>query len=261
MHSRNKKNILRASALSLAALFMVGGANAAAPYEQSVAIEKQINEDTKKTQKRVDRFADDAVDMNAEYKATLQLIDSMRIYNNQLELLIKSQEEEMASIEREMATIDATERGAIPLMNEMIASLENFVQIDIPFKKDTRLERIHKLKTYMIRADIPNSEKYRKILEAYQAEIGYGETISAYTDKIMDGTEEVQVEFLQVGRIALVYLTLDGKSAGFWNIEKKRYEELDDSYIRSIEHGIKMANKQATMNLIELPIPASKRAE
>jgi hypothetical protein len=61
--------------------------------------------------------------------------------------------------------------------------------------------------------------------------------------------------------VALVYLALDGQSAGFWNIEKKRYEELDDSYIRSIEQGIKMANKQATMNLIELPIPAAKRAE
>jgi len=261
MHSRNKKNILKASALTLSALFMVGNAVAASPYEQSVTIEKQINVATKKAQKSVDRFAEQSVDLNAEYKSTLQLVDSLKIYNNQLELLIKSQEGEMASIEREMATIDATERGAIPLMNEMIASIEAFISIDIPFKKETRVERIDKLKNYMIRADIPNSEKYRKILEAYQAEIGYGESIDAYQGPIMDGTDEVQVEFLQVGRIALVYLTLDGKSAGFWNIEKKRYEELDSSYIRSIEHGIKMANKQATMNLIELPIPAAKRAE
>jgi hypothetical protein len=233
----------------------------AGPYDSSVAIEKQINKDTIKAQKRVDRFAEQAVDLNAEYKSTLQLIDSLRIYNNQLELLIKSQEGEMASIQREMATIDATERGAIPLMNEMIASIDNFIQIDIPFKKEARTERVNKLKNYMIRADIPNSEKYRKILEAYQAEIGYGESISAYQAAIMDGSEEVQVEFLQVGRVALVYLALDGQSAGFWNIEKKRYEELDDSYIRSIEQGIKMANKQATMKLIELPIPAAKRAE
>jgi len=260
MHSRNKKNLLKATALTLGALFMAGNA-LAGPYDTSVSIEKKINKDTKAAQKRVDRFADQAIDLNAEYKSTLQLIDSLRIYNNQLELLIKSQENEMVSIKREMATIDATERGAIPLMNEMIASIDNFVQIDIPFKKDTRVERINKLKNYMIRADIPNSEKYRKILEAYQAEIGYGESISAYQDTIMDGSEEVQVEFLQVGRVALVYLTLDGKSAGFWNIAAKQFEELDDSYIRSIQQGIKMANKQATMNLIELPIPAAKRAE
>ncbi len=261
MHSRNRKNLLKVAALSLIALFMAGNAFAAGPYDSSVKIEKKINKDTTKAQQQVDRFADQAIDLSAEYKATLQLIDSLRIYNNQLELLIKSQEAEMVSIQREMDTIDATERGVIPLMNEMIASIDRFVQIDIPFKKEARLERINRLKNYMIRADIPNSEKYRKILEAYQAEIGYGESISAYEDKIMDGTDEVRVDFLQVGRVALVYLTLDGLNAGFWNIEKKRYEELDDSYIRSIENGIKMANKQATMNLIELPIPAAKRAE
>jgi len=260
MHSRNKTNLLKASALTLTALFMAGNA-LAGPYDSSVKIEKQINKDTISAQKKVDRFAEQAVDMNAEYKSTLQLIDSLRIYNNQLELLIKSQEAEMVSINHEMDTIDATERGAIPLMNEMIASIDRFVQIDIPFKKDTRQERINKLKNYMIRADIPNSEKYRKILEAYQAEIGYGESISAYQDKIGSGSDEIRVDFLQVGRVALVYLTLDGKSAGFWNIEKKRFEELDDSYIRPIEHGIKMANKQAILDLIELPIPAAKRAE
>ncbi len=261
MHSRNKKNLFKASALTLGALFMAGNAFAAGPYDSSIAIEKQINKDTKKAQKQVDRFAEQAVDLNGEYKSTLQIIDSLRIYNNQLELLIKSQEKEMASINKEMSTIDTTERGAIPLMNEMIASLDNFVQIDIPFKKKKRTERISNLKNWMIRADIPNSEKYRKILESYQAEIGYGSSISAYQDTLTKGGEDIQVEFLQVGRVALVYLTLDGLGAGFYNIEAGKFEELDDSYILSIEQGIKMANKQATQNLIELPIPAAKRAE
>ncbi|MBV1908699.1 MAG: DUF3450 domain-containing protein [Kangiellaceae bacterium] len=261
MHSSNKNNLFRASVFALTTLFMAGNAFAAEPYDQSVKIEKQINKDTKAAQKKVDRFAEQAVDLNADYKTTLQLIDSLRIYNNQLEILLKSQETEMATIEGEMATIDATERGAIPLMNEMIASIDAFVQIDIPFKKEKRAERIEKLKNYMIRADIPNSEKYRKILEAFQAEIGYGESIDAYQGKILNNSEEIQVEFLQVGRVALVYLTLDGQSAGFWNIAEKRFEPLDSSYIRSIEQGIKMANKQATLNLIDLPIPAAKRAE
>jgi len=260
MHSRNKTNLLKASALTLTALFMAGNA-LAGPYDQSVKIEKQINKDTISAQKKVDRFAEQAVDMNAEYKSTLQLIDSLRIYNNQLELLIKSQEAEMVSINREMDTIDATERGAIPLMNEMIASIDSFIQADIPFKLDIRQDRVNKLKNYMIRADIPNSEKYRKILDAYQAEMDYGENMSSYQDKITEGSEEVRVDFLQVGRVALVYLTLDGKSAGFWNIEKKSYESLDSSYIRPIQQGIKMAKNQANKNLIELPIPAAKRAE
>ncbi|PHS14063.1 MAG: hypothetical protein COA86_16350 [Kangiella sp.] len=261
MPNRNKINLIKASAFSLVALFMAGNAAIAGPFESSIAIEKQINKASVKTQSSVDRFADQTLDLNSDYKATLQLIDSLRIYNNQLELLIKSQENEMSSITREMATIDATERGAIPLMNEMIASIDKFIQLDIPFKLEARQERVNKLKNYMIRADIPNSEKYRKILEAYQAEIGYGESIAAYQGVVNMSGEEVRVDFLQVGRIALVYLTLDGNNAGFYNIATGNYESLDSDYIRSIEHGIKMANKQATMNLIELPIPAAKRAE
>ncbi|MFT6732489.1 MAG: hypothetical protein ACJAS9_000669 [Polaribacter sp.] len=261
MPNRNKINLIKASAFSLVALFMAGNAAIAGPFESSVAIEKQINKDAVKVQGKVDRFADQTLDLNSEYKATLQLIDSLRIYNNQLELLIKSQETEMAAITREMATIDATERGAVPLMNEMIASIDKFIQLDIPFKLKPREERVNKLKNYMIRADIPNSEKYRKILEAYQAEIGYGESIDAYEGVINIAGEEVRVDFLQVGRVALVYLTLDGANAGYYNIATGNYEALDSDYVRSIEHGIKMANKQATMNLIELPIPAAKRAE
>ena len=261
MPNRNKLNILKASAFSLAALFMAGNAAIAGPFESSVAIEKQINKDSIKNQKSVDRFADQTLDLNTDYKATLQLIDSLRIYNNQLELLIKSQEDEMASITAEMATIDATERGAVPLMNEMIASLDKFIQLDIPFKLEARQKRLNNLKNWMIRADFANSEKYRKILEAYQAEIGYGESISAYEGVINKNGEDLRVDFLQVGRIALVYLTLDGLSAGFYNTATGNFESLDSDYVRSIEQGIKMANKQATMNLIELPIPAAKRAE
>ena len=163
---------------------------------QPSKLKRKINKDTISSQKRVDRFAEQAVDLNSDYKSTLQLIDSLRIYNNQLELLIKSQEAEMASITAEMDTIDATERGAVPLMNEMIATIDRFIQIDMPFKKDARLKRVNNLKNWMIRADIPNSEKYRKILEAYQAEIGYGESIDAYEDIIMDGTDEIRVDFL-----------------------------------------------------------------
>jgi hypothetical protein len=260
MPKSNKMSLLKVSALSLA-LLVTGNAVIAGPLESSLATEKKINQASVNTQKRIDNLSNKTIDLQADYKQKLQLIDSLRIYNNQLEKLIQSQNDEIASINREMETIDTTERGVIPLMNEMITSIDKFIQLDVPFKLKVRENRVQKLKTYMIRADIQNSEKYRKILEAYQTEIGYGESIDAYQGVIKSNGEEVRVDFLQMGRIALVYLTLDGTGAGFFNKETKRFEKLDDSYIRSIEQGLKMAQKQATMNLIELPIPAATRAK
>jgi hypothetical protein len=59
----------------------------------------------------------------------------------------------------------------------------------------------------------------------------------------------------------LVYLTLDGAEAGMWDAEKGQFVALGSEYLRSIEEGIKIAKKQATFNLIKLPVPAAKGAQ
>ena len=261
MLNRNKTTRLRAIVVGLVAMLSAGSAVAASTIDTSISIEKTVAANASKSQKKVDRFAEQTLEMAADYKQTLRVIESLKIYNNQLEALIGSQEKEMLSIENEIDTIDETERGVVPLMNEMIASLERFIQLDLPFKRQARLDRVNRLKNNMLRADVPTAEKYRTILAAYEDEIKYGDSYDSYTADI-EGTNGVQqVEFLRFGRVLLVYLTLDGTSAGFWNTEANRFEQLDDSYIRSIEQGIKIANKQASNNLIKLPVPAAKEAQ
>jgi len=260
MLERNKLTLIKVAALGLVTS-LFGGVVNASPVDQSIAIEKQVMVASSKSQKKINRFAEQTLDMAVEYKSTLRIIESLKIYNNQLEILIDSQEKEMVSIQNDMDNIDATERGVVPLMNEMIASLDKFIQLDLPFKKEIREKRVNDLKNAMLRADISNSEKYRKILEAYQAEISYGETISSYEGSINVGGVDTKVDFLQFGRVLLVFLTLDGKNAGYYNTDTGTYEELSEDYIRSIEVAIKMANKQAAPELIKLPVPAVEGAK
>ena len=75
----------------------------------------------------------------------------------------------------------------------------------------------------MSRADVTISEKYRRILEAYQVELDYGRTLEAYEGKLGSGDDARTVQFLRVGRVALLYQTLDGKETGYWDA---RQEEL-----------------------------------
>jgi len=236
-------------------LFTMGSA-LANTLDQAIAVEKQTTKASVQSQKKIDRFADETVDMAAEYRLTLEVIESMKIYNDSLEKLIKSQEEEMVSIEQQMKTIDATARGVVPLMNEMIVKLENLITVDIPFHKEKRAERVAGLKEMMGRADVSTAEKYRKILEAYQTELAYGESMDSYIGDMGDR----KVEFLRIGRVLLVFLTLDGKQAGYYNPESREFEELDSGYISSIQRGLKIANKQAAPELIKLPVPAAKGA-
>lgn len=259
MLNRYKSTVIKAAVLGMLASFGVGSA-LANPIDQSIKIEKQVSASSAASQKKIDRYAEKTVELAAEYKNTLRIIESLKIYNNQLENLISSQEAEMISIQNQMDTIDTTERGVVPLMNEMIATLEKFVELDLPFEKDRRENRVNDLKNNMLRADISNSEKYRKILEAYQTEISYGESIDSYEGSIATGSGEKKVDFLRFGRVLLVFLSLDGQSAGYYNPESGQYEALDSEYIRGIELAIKMANKQAAPELIKLPVPAAKGA-
>jgi len=257
MLSRNKTKVIKASIFALISLVMTGNALAAGKLDQSIAIDKQTIDAARKSQAKINRFAEQTLDMLADYKNTLRVIEQMKDYNASLERLIQSQEEEMASIQRQMDSIDATERGVIPLMNEMIDVLDDLIKLDIPFKLEDRQNRVNELRNLMLRADVSNAEKYRKILEAYQTEMAYGESMETYQGDLGDR----RVDFLRVGRILLVYLTLDGTEAGMWDAEKGQFVALGDEYLRSIEEGIKIAKKQATFNLIKLPVPAAKGAQ
>lgn len=259
MLKRNKTNMMRAACLTLVALLSAGNLMANS-LDKSVVLEKELAAESATSQKKVDRFAEEALDMAADYKITLRVIEQLQIYNNQLEILVESQEKEMASIQKQMDTIDETERGVVPLMNEMIATLDRFVQLDLPFEKEERLEKVNKLRNNMIRADYSNSEKYRAIMERYQAELGYGESMSAYDGSINMGGTETKVNFLRFGRILLTYLTLDGQNAGYYNQDSGNFEPLPSEYIRSIEMGIKIANKQAAYELVKMPVPVAKGA-
>jgi hypothetical protein len=143
----------------------------------------------------------------------------------------------------------------------MIDSLDAFVQLDVPFLEDEREERILDLRKLMFRADVTESEKYRRIMEAYQIENEFGRTIEAYRSTLVREGREVSVNFLRVGRIALVYQALDGSEAGVWNQAERRWESLDDSHRNAIRDGLKIARKQVAPDLLRIPLPAPERGD
>ena len=221
-------------------------------------IEEQIKNHQKgaRSQKTISSLAEETGDLVSEHEITLRQIESTRTYNEQIRKLIADQNQEMKSIRTQIVEVKKTGKDILPLMLKMVKNLEQFISLDIPFLMKERKKRLEEIKKIMDRADVSISEKYRRLMEAYQLETEYGRTLEAYQGiKDIKG-KKLSVNYLRVGRVALLYQTSDGKKQGYWNQSEKKWESLSSRYSRAVEKGLKVARNQRPPDLLTLPIPA-----
>lgn len=250
MHSKQMRNWGCRLTLLLALPWIAN----AAPLEEAIDTQVQTDIAAQQSQENIDNLADETTEMLAEYRDVLRQTQSLKSYNDQLENLVDSQKAELESIKQQLKNIETTQRDIVPLMLKMIEVLEQFVGLDIPFLQEERNNRIVALKTMMGRADVTLSEKYRRLMEAYQVETEYGRTIEAYQSELGQEADGRTVDFLRIGRVSLYYLSLDGLEAGIWNQQAQQWQTLPDSYLQAISDGLKVARKQLPPDLLVLPV-------
>jgi len=214
---------------------------------------RQANDAGVASQKRIETLSDETDELFAKYNAAVDQLAALRSYNQSMREIVGTQEEELASLRGQLEQVDAVGRSVTPLMLRMIAALESFIALDLPFLMEERTERLAELRSLMIRADVPVSEKYRLIMEAYQVEAEYGRTLEAYRAPLPDSGETV--DFLRFGRVALVYVSLDESEAGVWDNRTRSWKVLDPSQQEDVKQGLRIARKQIPPDLINLPLP------
>ena len=220
-------------------------------------IEKRVeaNVGGAESQKRVETIADATDSLISEFRLTNKKIESPNIFNRQLSEVIISQNEELASLQRQIDSVEEVGRAVTPLMLKMIDSLGRFVELDVPFLPDERKARVDGLRVLMRRSDVADAERYRRILEAYQVENDFGRTIEAYAGTVDKDGADVPVDFLRVGRIGLLYQTRDKSEVGAWNHKEKVFRALDSGYSNWVAEGLRVAKKQSAPQLIRIPLP------
>ena len=213
------------------------------------------------SQKKIDNLSEKTQQLYADYKNTLRQLQSFQIYNQNLEQLVESQKQEIKSFDTQFGQIDDTQRDVIPLMIKMVDTLDQFIQLDQPFLLNERQTRVSELKALMSRSDIATSEKYRRVMEAYQVEMEYGRTIEAYRGTLDSSGEKRTVNFFRLGRVALYYQTLDEQETGMWDKAAKNWIQLDSDYRMPVSKGLGIARKQAAPDLLILPVNAPEQTQ
>lgn len=253
--SKMKLNLV-ASALIGAVAF--SGATIADPLEKLHAAERKIQKDAAKSQIKIDTIQEQTQDIFIEYRGVVDETEINKIYNDHVAKLVAGQNAEIKSLEDQIGEIENTKRNVVPLMYRMIDMLEQFVKADIPIKLEIRTDRVERLREIMVNPNVSTSEKYRQVLEAYEIEKDYGSAVEAWeATETFDG-QEITADFVHVGRVALVAQSKDLKNAWVWNNSSRSWQKLSDEYLKDVTKTIRMARKQAPLDLVKLPIFAAE---
>jgi len=251
------KNVLIAALVATGTLAGAVAAVHASTLDSVLKVGEEKNKAARESQAKIDRLADETRDLLSDYKTVTKQIDGLKVYNARLQRQIDNQLLRIGEIDESIDQVTVISRQMTPLTIRMIDSLETFIELDVPFHLEERMERIAFLRANLDRSDVSVAEKFRQVLEAYKIENEYGRKIDSYKGSIeIDGVER-DVNFLRVGRISFLYQTTDTEMSGAWDQASRSWVPLSrGEYRNAIMKGLRIANKEASIELMNLPVAA-----
>ena len=206
------------------------------------------------SQDQIDDIVSETRTLAEEYRAVLKEVEGLEVYNTLLDRQIEDQETELSNLRTSIDEVQVIERQILPLLTRMVDGLGRFVELDVPFLLEERIERVERNRSLLEQANVTAAEKFRVVMEAWQIENDYARTISTYTDEVeIDGVAR-EVDVLQIGRVALLYQTPDGALSGAWDQRIGQWVPVGNEYRNTIRQGISLALNQLAPTLLLLPM-------
>lgn len=250
----HKKFALLGSAMVVA---LTAGAPATAQFREALDVSRQTARSGAQSQQRVENLDQQASELLTEYRANTKQLDLLNRFNASQRAEVENQLAQIAALEQDIANVEGLERAVVPLIGDMLEQLKTIVAADIPFRAEERAERLERLDAVMADPTQTAASRFRLIVEAYQIENEYGRTIDAYNNTVVDSSEgELTVEFLRIGRVALIYKSADDSILRIYNKSTGQFDDLDKSFLDDVRLGLRMAKEQTPPGLLQIPVSA-----
>lgn len=205
-------------------------------------------------QRDVEKLDAEAKVLYYQFKDVVSEYEGLRRYDNQLEKVVSSQEEEILGILQQIDSLDNVNKEILPFLKTIIDSLRKFISVDTPFLLESRLARVNELDSTILRSNVTTAEKFRKVFEAYQLEATFGNTIETYPGFIEIDNENLSVDYFRLGRLGWYYRSPNGDETGYWDKEAEQWVDKGNKLNDQIKAALDIANRQSPPNFINLPI-------
>lgn len=255
---RCKSSSRRVSAAFLAAsLIAVSGSVFAQGVDQVLQAQDNRLDLAQQSQERVNGIVEGTRSLEDQYRSINKEIDGLKVYNRLMTAQTSGQGSVLEDISLSMDQVDVINRQIFPLMERMIDGIEQSVNLDVPFLKQERTDRVDTLKNIMERSDVSVAEKFRKVMEAYQIEMDYGTTTDFYRETIELGDGSTRdYNILRIGRVGLYFQSDDTQITGRWDMDADDWV-LDDDARNEVRKGLRMARQLIAPELILIPVRAA----
>lgn len=230
-----------------------------------------------------------------QYKLVLQEISDRRTNLAQREFYIQQQQEEIASLSARIAEnseISARDE-LLPIVQEMVAEIEKVMVSDLPFRIERRFALLDDLREDLQAEDVSIFDVYRRAMEIYGQEAGYGLQVSSYqglnpvaerqgqrykacvadqdsakcdlnkeqrtalnTGAEIEDLEEQLYDgnYIHYGRLALLYLERDSSEGYRYNQTKSQWDELSNSELLGLRQNVRIARGESAIGTMAAPI-------
>ena len=247
--------VLRPASLLLLLLSMLGANIQAADVDSVLTVGAKKTAAAQASQRRIDATAEKTDRLLREFQLANKQIDGLQIYNTQLSHQIEDQHRTMAEMTQSIENAALIERQIIPLSLNMLDALQQLINLDLPFNLEERQASIAQVRENMRASRFSAAEKSRQVLELYSIESEYSSTIHQEAGILTVEGHEYQGAFLRIGRIALLFQSNDQRITKVWDKVARRWHTAPSGeYRTAITEAIRMAKKQAPLDMIKLPI-------
>ena len=243
------KAVSGVGALALLALAVPAGAQLDSALQEA----KSSTAASASAQRQIEELDDQADSAVREYRAVLQQADNLRLFVDRQDIFLESQRSELSSLQRQIATVESIKQGVVPMMLNMVISLEDSINADMPFKLAERTRRLNDVKSILSDPAVSPAEQYRRLLNAYEIETNYGYQVESYEGAHPSRPGNV-VNFLRYGRTSWLYMTKDENEVATYDLASRSWTPLPDADTTAIRQAIRVAREEAAPGIVYAPV-------